>query len=72
MFQATIHTGSDSPLHLSGRAEPYDLEVLREYLLARRSVVGRVEIRLPAAKRDLLLRVLGRVAGRGVELVLAP
>jgi hypothetical protein len=70
MFHATIHSDADEPLHLSGEVAPYDLEVLREHVLARGGRAMRVEVRLPAAQRPALLRALGNLSGRGVELIL--
>jgi hypothetical protein len=70
MFHATIQSGADEPLHLSGEVAPYDLEVLREHVLARGGRAMRVEVRLPAAHRAALLRALGNLSRRGVELIL--
>jgi hypothetical protein len=70
MFHATIQSGADEPLHLSGEIEPYDLEMLREHVLARVGRAMRVEVRLPAAHRAVLLRALGNLSQRGVELIL--
>jgi hypothetical protein len=70
MFHATIHSGADEPLHVSGEVAPYDLEVLREHVLARRGRAMRVEVRLPAGQRAALLRALGNLHRRGIELVL--
>ena len=70
MFHATIHSDADEPLHLSGEVAPYDLEVLREHVLARGGRAMRVEVRLPAAQRPAFLRALGSLRWRGVELIL--
>ena len=70
MFHATIQSGADEPLHLSGEVAPYDLEVLREHVLARVGRAMRVEVRLPAVHRAVLLRALGNLSQRGVELIL--
>jgi hypothetical protein len=70
MFHATIRLGADEPLHLSGEVAPYDLEVLREHVLARGGCAMRVEVRLPAVHRAALLRALGNLTQRGVELIL--
>ena len=72
MFHATIHNGSDQPFHVSGRVAPYDLELLREHVLAHGRAGTRVEIRLADAKRGELLRALGSIVRRGVELHIAP
>ena len=34
MFHATISTETCEPLHFSGQVAPYDLQVLREHVLA--------------------------------------
>ncbi len=70
MFQAIIRTDAAEPLRLSGQVVPYDLEVLREHVLARAGRRTRVEVRLPAALRPALLRALRDIGRRGVELVL--
>ncbi len=72
MFHATIDTGAAVPLRLSGQVVPYDLEVLREHLLARRARVTRVDVRVAAADQDAFLRGLGDVGRRGVEVVFHP
>ena len=71
MFQATIRTDVHEPLRLSGEVVPYDLEVLREHVLARAGHGTRVEVQLPVALRPMLLRALRDISRRGVELVLA-
>ena len=70
MFDATIRCGSDEPLRLSGEVVPYDLQVLREHVLARRAQRTRVEVRLAPALRPAFLRALSGLGRRGVELVL--
>jgi hypothetical protein len=70
MFHATIHSDADEPLHVSGEVAPYDLEVLREHVLARGGRAMRVEVRLPAAQHPALLRALESLSRRGVELIL--
>ena len=70
MFHATIHFGADEPLHVSGEVAPYDLEVLREHVLARGGRAMRVEVRLPSGQRAALLRALGNLNRRGIELIL--
>ena len=70
MFHATISTQTQEPFRLSGEVVPYDLEVLREHVLARAGRGTRVEVRLPAALRPLLLRALRNLGQRGVELVI--
>jgi len=70
MFHATIRMGSEEPLRLSGQVVPYDLEVLRQHVLARRGQHTSLEVRLAPALRPALLRALGDLRRRGVELVL--
>lgn len=71
MFHATIRTDVHEPFSLSGEVVPYDLEVLREHVLARAGRGTRVEVRLPAALQPALLRALRDIGRRGIELVLA-
>jgi hypothetical protein len=71
MFHATIHTPSQGRLRLSGRAVPYDLEVLREHVYARGGPGTRVEVRLAPAARPALLRALRDVGRLGIELVVS-
>jgi hypothetical protein len=70
MFHAVIRTDSHEPLRVCGDVVPYDLEVLREHVLARAGRRTRVEVSLPEALRPLLLRALRDVSRRGVELIL--
>jgi len=70
MFHATIRSGSEEPLRLSGEVVPYDLQVLREHVLARRAQRTLVEVRLAPALRPAFLRALNDLGRRGVELVL--
>ena len=71
MFHATIHADDGSPLHLTGDVVPYDLEVLRQHVLARAARGGatRVEVRLAAGRRPAIERALRDLARRGIELV---
>ena len=70
MFHATIDTGAAEPLRLSGEVVPYDLQVLREHVLARRGRVARLDVRVALADHGALLRALGDVQRRGIEIVL--
>jgi len=70
MFEATIHNDADQPFRLSGEVVPYDLQVLREHVLARARRGTRVEVRFPAALRPALERALRDLSRRGVELIL--
>jgi hypothetical protein len=72
MFHATISSESRGPLRFSGQIVPYDLQVLREHVLARRGRNTRVEVRLAPAEHQTLLRALGDIERRGVVLVLQP
>ena len=70
MFHATIRWGSEEPLRLSGEVVPYDLQVLREHVLARRGLRTRLEVRLAPSLRPAFLQALSDLGRRGVELVL--
>jgi hypothetical protein len=72
MFHAVISGDAQEPFRLSGQVAPYDLQVLREHVLARRGRNTRVEVRLAATEHHALRRALGDMAGRGVTLVLQP
>jgi hypothetical protein len=69
MFHATIHGGARA-FRLSGAVTPYDLQTLREHVLARRGRGTRVEVRLPERLRDAFVRALGDIERRGVTLVI--
>jgi hypothetical protein len=71
MFDAVITGPAGRPLRVCGALTPYDLECLREHVLARRGRATRVEVRLAPADRAMLLRTLGDLARFGVELVVA-
>jgi hypothetical protein len=68
MFHATIHYSGRS-FCLSGDVVPYDLQLLREQVLARAARSTRVEVRCPEELRAAFLRVLANVEQRGVTLV---
>lgn len=70
MFHATIRDDDQPPLCLSGELTPYDLEVLREHVLARVRNGMRVQVRLASARRPLLERVLRDIVRRGVAVEL--
>ncbi len=72
MFHATISSESREPLRFSGQIVPYDLQVLREHVLARRGRNTRLEVRLAPGEHQTLLRALGDIERRGVVLVLQP
>ena len=69
MFRATIRAGSEEPLRLSGDVVPYDLQVLREHVLARRGLPTRLEVCLAPALRPAFLRAVRDLGRRGIELV---
>jgi hypothetical protein len=71
MFHATISTWAHGPLRVCGAVTPYELECLREHVLARRGRGTRVEVRLAAGDRPVVLHALGDLGRFGVELVLA-
>jgi len=66
MFHATIHEDERPPFCVSGPVTPYDLEVLREHVVARHRSGLRVEVRLPATLHPLVARALRDVVRRGV------
>jgi hypothetical protein len=70
MFHAIITSETRNPLRLSGEVAPYDLQVLREHVLARCRRGTRVRIKLAPAFQEALLRALSDLGKRGVELVL--
>lgn len=72
MFHATIRSESQGPFRLSGQVVPYDLELLREHVLARHGQVTRVEVRLAPGVRNAFLRAVADLARRGVQLVVEP
>jgi hypothetical protein len=72
MFHAVISIEAQEPFRLSGQLVPYDLQVLREHVLARRGRNTRVEVRLEPTAHRTFLRALGDIARRGVTLILHP
>jgi hypothetical protein len=72
MFHATIHPAAGRPLRLSGQVAPYDLQMLREHVLARKGRATRVEVRSPSAHRQAVARALQDLERRGVQVVLRP
>lgn len=70
MFNATITCGLERPVHLSGEVVPYDLQVLREHILARASRAPRVEVKLKAASRQAFAKAFRDLAARGIDLII--
>lgn len=70
MFRATIQPDSARPLCVSGEVVPYDLQVLRDHVLARCRRGARVEVRLASGLHAAFRRALGDLDRRGIELVL--
>jgi hypothetical protein len=70
MFHATILPDSERPFRVSGEVVPYDLEVLRDHVLARCGRGMRVEVRLASGLHATLRRALGDLDRRGIELVI--
>jgi hypothetical protein len=68
MFHATIHDGDRNPFCLSGQVTPYDLEILRDHVIARLRAGLCVEVRLPASYHSLVARALRDAARRGVTV----
>ena len=70
MFHAVIRSETQEPLRLCGEASPYNLQVLRDHVLARRAPGTRVEVRLAVpALESVLRRALRDLDRRGVTLV---
>ena len=72
MFHAVIQSDAGHPFRVSGRVVPYDLQMLRDHVLARAGRLTRVEVRFPPALRPALERALRDLAHRGIDLVLEP
>ena len=70
MFNATITVGLERPVHLSGQVVPYDLQMLREHILARAGRGARVEVKLPPASRQAFARAFRDLANRGIDLII--
>jgi hypothetical protein len=70
MFRAVIRSDTSEQVCLSGAASPYNLQMLRDHVLARRGRGTRVEVRLAApALESVLRRALRDLDRRGVTLV---
>jgi len=69
MFHAVIRSAESDPLCLSGEASPYNLQVLRDHLLARRGRQTRVEVRLAPSLEPVLRRALRGLERHGVTVV---
>ena len=72
MFHATIRPDADRLLRVSGEVVPYDLQVLREHVLARCRRGARVEVRLPTRQHETLRAALADLDRRGIELIVQP
>jgi len=72
MFHATIHQDEREAIRLSGACTPYDLQLLREHVLASVGSRTRVSVRVAPDLRAEFQRAFARVARRGVTLVLEP
>ena len=72
VFHATIHKQARGPYHVSGKVVPYDLENLRQAVLARGGRGTRVEVRLSPHLRPAFLAALQDLERRGVDLILTP
>ena len=71
MFHAVIRSDAQEPLRLSGEPSPYNLQMLREYLVRCRPGT-RVELRLATAFRPALRRALRDLDRLGVVVVIEP
>ena len=69
MFHAVISSEERDPLCLSGEASPYNLQTLRDHLLARRGRETLVEVRLTPGLEPALRRALRNLDRRGVTVV---
>ena len=72
MFRATIELDDGNPFRFSGQPVPYDLQILRQHVLARAGRVRQVELRLARDQRAAVASVLRELEGRGVRVVLRP
>jgi hypothetical protein len=72
MFHATIRPDAERLLRVSGEVVPYDLQVLREHVLARCRRGARVEVRLPSRLHATLRAALADLDRRGIELIVQP
>jgi hypothetical protein len=70
MFRATICPGSERPLCVSGEVVPYDLQVIRDHVLARCGRGARVEVRLASGLHAAFRHALRGLGRRGIELVI--
>ena len=70
MFHATIRSDAREPFRLSGEVSPYNLQVLRDHVLARRRPGTRVEVRIAAPLHAAIRRALRNLDRRGIVLVL--
>jgi hypothetical protein len=70
MFHATIRSDAQEAFRVSGEASPYNLQLLRDHVLARRRPGTRVEIRTPPPLHGAIRRALRNLDRRGVVLVL--
>ena len=70
MFHATIRSDAQETLRLSGEASPYNLQMLRDHVLARRGPGTRVEVRTASPLHALIRRALRNLEARGVVVVL--
>ena len=70
MFHATIRSDAHEPLRVSGEASPYNLQVLRDHVLARRGPGTRVEVRIAPPLHAAIRRALRDLDRCGVLLVL--
>ena len=70
MFHATIRSDAQETFRLSGEPSPYNLQLLRDTVLARRGPGTRVEIRIASALHAAIRRALRNLERRGIELVL--
>jgi len=56
MFRAVIRSDEDEQVCVSGEASPYNLQILRDHVLARRRPGTRVEVRFASPTTTSLVR----------------
>jgi hypothetical protein len=70
MFRAVIRSDDNEHVCLSGEASPYNLQILRDRVLARRRPGTRVEVRFASpATASLVRRALRDLDRHGVAVV---
>jgi len=72
MFRAVIRSDDNEHVCVSGEASPYNLQILREHVLARRGPGTCVEVRFASpATASLVHRALRNLDRHGVTVIVA-